>query len=454
MYENENGNNYQTYQYTGSTPEQGNMQPSGSRPEKKKKGGRFGAYCKKALVCTSLGLFFGLCAGLGFYLVVETTGLNLRTTSSKETLKIEEQEKKDGDDKEVVSEEDLTADLKNNIITAISDREVPDIKDMVKNVMPAMVSIVNEYTETFNYFGQKLSQPGASTGSGIIVGESDTELLIVTNYHVVADTNNLKVAFIDGTEAVAQVKGSDADMDLAVLAINLQDLSNDTKKAIAIAPLGDSDELELGEYVIAIGNALGYGQSVTDGLVSALNRKMTLEDGSEGVFIQTNAAINPGNSGGALLNTKGEVIGINSNKIGGNVVEGMGYAIPISAAKPIIEDLMLRETRNKVSEENVGYMGVSYFPVDAESAEIYGWEEGLYIREVTPGSAAQDAGLKAGDIITKIDGNRVKNTEQLNHVMQYYPAGETIELEIIRNNGDGYEKMNIEITLGAKPSNS
>ncbi len=454
MYEKENAGGYETYQYTEVTPEAVNVQASGNKPPKKRKERHFGAYVKKVLVCTSLGLFFGLCAGLGFYLVVETTGIQVSTSGAN--MQIEENKQEEEENSDITDENSLdknyTAENNVGILTAVTESEVPDIKNMVKTVMPAMVSIMNEYTETITYFGQKLSQPGESTGSGIIVGESDTELLIVTNYHVIADANNLKVTFIDGTEAEAKVKGSDSDMDLAVLAIALADLPQETKEAIAIAPLGDSDDLELGEYVIAIGNALGYGQSVTDGLISALNRNLTLEDGSVGTFIQTNAAINPGNSGGALLNTKGEVIGINSNKIGGNIVEGMGYAIPISAAKPIIEQLMLRETRDKVKADEVGYMGVSYFPVDEESAQIYGWEEGLYVRDVTPGSAAQEAGLKAGDIITKIDGNRVKDSEQLNRVMQYYPAGETVELEIMRNNGDGYEKMTIEITLGVKPN--
>lgn len=457
MYENENINGYETHQYTDVTPEAGSMQAPPDKKHKKKKEGHFGAYVKKVLVCTSLGLFFGLCAGLGFYLVVETTGL--QTGDAREAIRLEEENENDG---EVTDSEDSAGEIQTvpdysanggeGIVTEISDRTTPDIKDMVKEVMPAMVSIVNEYSETVNYFGQRLTQTGQSSGSGIIVGQSDTELLLVTNYHVISDADNLKVAFIDGTEAQAQVKGSDADMDLAVLAIKLSDLSQETKDAIAIAPLGDSDSLEMGEYVVAIGNALGYGQSVTDGIVSALNRSIPLADGKEGTFIQTNAAINPGNSGGALLNAKGEVIGINSNKIGNNLVEGMGYAIPISTAKPIIEELMLRETREKVAEKEVGYMGVSYFPVDAESAQIYGWEEGLYIREVMEDSAAQAAGLKTGDIITKIDGNRVKDRDQLERVMQYYPAGETIELEIMRNNGNGYETMKVEITLGERPA--
>lgn len=452
MYEKQNENGYETYQYTGATPETGSADAPEQNPVKKKKERHMGAYFKKVLVCASLGLFFGLCAGLGFYLVVGTT--ELRFGGAQETFRTEEGTEAIQDSQETEqTDTDFSAEITVSDITPVSNTWVPDIKEVVKEVMPAMVSIVNEYTETISYFGQRLSQPGESTGSGIIVGENDTELLIVTNYHVIEAADNLSVAFVDGTEVSAKVKGSDEDMDLAVLSVNLKDLTQETKAAIAIAPLGDSDELELGEYVIAIGNSLGYGQSVTDGLVSALNRSITLEDGSEGTFIQTNAAINPGNSGGALLNVKGEVIGINSNKIGGNIVEGMGYAIPISAAKPIIEQLMLKETRDKVEDKEVGYMGVTYFPVDAESAAIYGWEEGLYIREVSPDSAAQKAGLKTGDIITKIDGNRVKDSDQLNRIMQYYPAGETITLEIMRNSGDGYETMEVEITLGERPKN-
>lgn len=447
MCDNENG--YETHQYTDVTPEAGNIQPESGPGRKKKKG--FGAYMKKVLICTSLGLFFGLCAGLGLYLVVQTTGLkdDMRGNTP-------ETEQADGEDPAgkgtYMNDSDPEApEIKEIGVHEPALTATPEIKEMVKQVMPAMVSIVSEYSETINYFGQAFTQSGESSGSGIIVGQSSTELLIVTNYHVVSDTDNLKVAFINNEEAQAQVKGSDADMDLAVISIRLSDLSEETKNAIAVAPLGDSDRLELGEYVVAIGNALGYGQSVTDGIVSALNRKIPLGDGSEGTFIQTNAAINPGNSGGALLNAKGEVIGINSNKIGDNLVEGMGYAIPISNAKPIIEDLMLRETREKVKDNEVGYMGLTYFPVDAESARIYGWKEGLYVREVLEGSSAQAAGIKKGDIIVTIDGNRVKNTDQLNHVMQYYPAGETIEVEVLRNSGEDYENVKLEITLGERP---
>lgn len=443
-------NGYQTYQYTGAIPqstiENGNNQNQLKTPKKNSALN----YIKKALACTSLGLFFGLCAGIGFYLVVETTGIN-KTQVSKE---IPVENEQIDETNQTTLQQNLIKETDSNTVSNVRNQEIPDIKDTVKKVMPAMVSIVNEYTETFHYFGQELSQQGESSGSGIIVGESDTELLIVTNYHVVAGSDEIKVAFIDGTQSTAKIKGTDSDMDLAVIAVKMNEIPGDTKKVISIAPLGDSDELELGEYVIAIGNALGYGQSVTDGIVSALDRKLVLEDGSEGTFIQTNAAINPGNSGGALLNARGEVIGINSNKIGGNIVEGMGYAIPISAAKPIIEELMVRETREKVSADEVGYMGLTYFPVDAESAKIYGWEEGLYVREILPDSAAMEAGLKTGDIIIKIDGNRVRNSEELSNVIQYYPAGETIILDVMRNQGNGYEKIKIEITLGEKPSNN
>ena len=309
-----NTNNYGTYQ-TGSTDTAwqaaARNQPAG-KPKKNKSGGFF----KKALLSVSLGLLFGLFAGLGFYGVQQGVGISKQPDGSQAVAEANSTTVADN------GQSDIKLTNTNNVTVVESD-----ISNVVEEVMPAMVSIVNNYTETGNFFGQTYTQEQAASGSGIIVSETDSELLIVTNHHVVADATTLKVTFIDGSEAEAKIKGMDSDMDLAVLAVPLSSLSSDTKNAISVATLGNSDDLKLGEPVIAIGNALGYGQSVTNGIVSALNREITLEDGSTGTFIQTNAAINPGNSGGALLNINGEVVGINSNKIGGSTIEGMGFAV-------------------------------------------------------------------------------------------------------------------------------
>ena len=240
-------------------------------------------------------------------------------------------------------------------------------------------------------------------------------------------------------------------MDLAVIAIDLESLTAETKAAISIATLGDSDELRLGEPVIAIGNSLGYGQSVTGGYVSAIDRELNFSEGAQGTFIQTDAAINPGNSGGALLNIKGEVIGINSNKIGGNAIEGMGYAIPISAAKPIIGDLMLKETRFKVEDGQVGYLGVSLQTITDEFAYMYDFPKGIFIRNVMEGSPAKEAGILNGDMITKFDGDRITSYEDLQEVLQYYGPGSTVTVTVMRVINGEYEEIQCEVTLGSKP---
>ena len=318
--------------------------------------------------------------------------------------------------------------------------------------MPAMVSIVNNFTETANVFGQQYTQEEAASGSGIIVGKTDDELLIVSNNHVVESADTLTVTFIDGSEAQAQVKGLDSDMDLAVIAVSLNDLSDDTKNAITVATLGSSDDLKLGEPVIAIGNALGYGQSVTNGIVSALNREITLENGSTGTFIQTNAAINPGNSGGALLNMNGEVIGINSNKIGGTAVEGMGYAIPITSASPIIADLMERQTRTKVAEDEVGYIGISQQEVTSQISQMYNMPEGIYVVSVEEGSAAANAGIMKGDIITKFDGSSISSYSDLQKMLQYYAAGDSVTITVQRPQNGEYVSVELNLTLGSRPA--
>ncbi len=327
---------------------------------------------------------------------------------------------------------------------------VQDVSGVVKAVMPSVVSISNTYTETMSYFGQAMTSEAEASGSGIIVGENDSELLIVTNYHVIMDADKLMVQFVEGSEAEASVKGTDAKMDLAIIAVPTENILNSTLNQIAIATLGDSDSLKVGEPAIAIGNSLGYGQSVTTGVISALDRDMELSDGSTGTFIQTDAAINPGNSGGALLNMKGEVIGINSNKIGGSVIEGMGYAIPISAASPIIADLMLRETKNKVAEEERGFLGISGISVTTEVSSTYGMPEGVYIAQVYENTAAEAAGLTKGDIITEFDGIKISSMDELQRQLEYYAKGDTVKITVMTIDSGGYKSKTVDITLGNK----
>ena len=429
----ESANGYTTYQMGGSTG-------SNTEPKKPQK---HGGYFRKAMVSVSLGLFFGLFAGIGFYAVQQGTGM-LKT----------------GTDTAVVDEiaaeattESTQSSTQGSVQSATNVTYVEsDVSDVVEKVMPAMVSIVNNFTETANVFGQQYTQEEAASGSGIIVGKTDDELLIVSNNHVVESADTLTVTFIDGSEAQAQIKGLDSDMDLAVIAVSLNDLSDDTKNAITIATLGSSDDLKLGEPVIAIGNALGYGQSVTNGIVSALNREITLENGSTGTFIQTNAAINPGNSGGALLNMNGEVIGINSNKIGGTTVEGMGYAIPITSASPIIADLMERQTRTKVAEDEVGYIGISLQEVTSQISQMYNMPEGIYVVSVEEGSAAANAGIMKGDIITKFDGSSISSYSDLQKMLQYYAAGDSATITVQRPQNGEYVSVELNLTLGSRPA--
>lgn len=328
---------------------------------------------------------------------------------------------------------------------------VTDVTQVVEAVMPACVSITNNFTQTVqDFWGQTYSQDETASGSGIIIGENEQELLIVTNNHVVDSTEQLYVQFIDGETVEAQVKGTDASADLAVVAVKLDTIADSTKQEICIARMGDSDSLKIGEPAIAIGNALGYGQSVTTGVISALNRKIESSNSEEGTsLIQTDAAINPGNSGGALLNMRGEVIGINSNKIGGSSIEGMGYAIPISTARPIIEDLMERQTRTKYSEEERGYLGISCINVTSDLSENFSMPQGIFVAQVYSGTGAEAAGLVRGNIVVAFDGVTVQNQEELTKQMQYYKAGESVEITIMVNSANGYQQKNVTVTLSS-----
>lgn len=399
---------------------------------------------KKILAGAAVGVFFGMSAGVAFYFVNLATGVadlvQREENVIEENLPVEE-----AIEQTPVSESGIDMTSTQTITTVVTD-----VTEVVENVMPAVVSITNIYTETTSFWGQNFSSEAQSSGSGIIVNENEEELLIVTNYHVVADADTLKVQFINESVADAQVKGADSNMDLAVIAVKLDSLDADTKNAISLAKMGDSDALKVGEPAIAIGNALGYGQSVTTGVISALDRQIEIsEDGSTtGKLIQTDAAINPGNSGGALLNVKGEVIGINSNKIGGSAIEGMGYAIPISSAEPIIENLMLRETKDKVAEENKGYLGISGINVTSDVANMYGMPQGVYVTQVYEGTAAADAGMLNGDIITGFEGSGVGSMEDLQGYLEYYEIGESVEVTVMRTSGGEYKETVLTVVLG------
>lgn len=347
--------------------------------------------------------------------------------------------------------------------SSVDEAEVDDgegtatVEDVAAAVMPAVVSITNRsVTEVQDIFSRLYGGRGGtyeyeseSAGSGIIIGENDTELLICTNYHVVENADEITVGFVDDSIYSAELKGGDQSNDLAVVAVNLDDLSDDTLSQIKIAQIGSSDDLAIGQQVVAIGNALGYGQSVTTGIISALNRTIQL-DTYTAEMIQTDAAINPGNSGGALLDMNGRVIGINSAKAAETGVEGMGYAIPISNAEPILEDLMNRETRTEVVDESESaFIGITGEAVSEEMASLYGIPEGIYVTEVSEGSPAEDAGIQRGDVITKFEGSSVTTMDQLRDQLQYYAAGETVTITISQAHDGVYEEQDVEVTLGA-----
>ena len=345
--------------------------------------------------------------------------------------------------------------IKNEAGLIIADSETPDteLTKVVDKVMPSIVSVYNDFTEEVqNFYGQTFTRQGESTGSGIIIGKTDNELLIVTNNHVVEGADHLRVLFIDQETCDAEIKGTDPSNDLAVIAVSLSNIKDTTQNQIKVATLGNSDSLKIGEDVIAIGNALGYGQSVTTGIVSANNREIN-DDTITGTFIQTDAAINPGNSGGALVNINGYVIGINSSKIGGNAVEGMGFAIPISRAIPIIEALMSHKTLSKVDESEQGTIGISGATVTSDVAKAYNMPQGVYVAQIIENGGAANSELREGDIITAIDSQTVSSMEELQRRLQYYKAGTEVTLTVQRQDGKGsYAETAVKVTLGTRES--
>ena len=336
------------------------------------------------------------------------------------------------------------------LTTSSSSTGTSDIATIAKNAMPSIVSITNmSVQEVQSFFGGTQQQESTSVGSGIIIGQTDSELLILTNNHVVEGNEKLTVSFVDNESVEANVKGTDSTKDLAVVAVKISDVKDSTMDEIAVATMGDSSKLQVGEQVVAIGNALGYGQSVTSGIVSATER--TLDGYEGGTLIQTDAAINPGNSGGALLNSNGEVIGINTAKVATDSVEGMGYAIPISDASDTIQNLMNQETKTKVSEAEQGYLGIQGVDVSDESAKMYNMPTGVYISDVVKNGGAQQAGLTKGSVITGLEGTTISDMNSLKEQLQYYRVGDKVKVtvQVPGNNGE-YTEKTVEVTLGSK----
>lgn len=344
--------------------------------------------------------------------------------------------------------------------TADASMMLPNVKQITKDAMPSIVAITNESIETIQFYGREFEMDSESSGSGIIVGKTDDELLIATNNHVVEGSDELTVCFsVDADDeedklVSAQLKGTDSSLDLAVIAVKLDDVSKDVREQISVIQMGDSDNVEVGDWAIAIGNALGYGQSVTMGIVSALDREVTVSTNNGTIsnyMLQTDAAINFGNSGGALLDANGNLIGINSAKASDTGVEGMGYAIPINTAKPIIEDLMNQTTRELVDAEDAGALSISVTNVSEEARQIYSIPSGAFVADVNKDGAADKAGMKQGDIITRLEKTGISSRDELLEKMQYYAAGETVEVTVQRMGDGGYVEKVLEVTLDEKP---
>lgn len=430
------------YNYYNPEGQQGSAQynsqqnfnePNNKGPKQKKK-------MPKAVAVTGFALLFGVVSSATFLTSSIVGSRLLGLNETKSTAK-------------------STAPVNSSSLTKTSNVVTSDVSGIVENVMPSIVSITNmSVQQVQDFFGGVSQQQSESAGTGIIISQNDSELLIVTNNHVVENSETLTVTFNDNTSLEANIKGTDASHDLAVIAVPLNTISDDTMDAIAVATLGDSTKLKVGEPAIAIGNALGYGQSVTTGVISATDRESTTTDQETGQttvndvsLIQTDAAINPGNSGGALVNASGEVIGINSSKLVGSSVEGVGYAIPISDVSDIITNLMNQQTKAKVSESERGYLGITGFDVTSEYAQRFSMPLGVYITDVTDGGGAKAAGLSKGGVITELNGTTIDNMETLQKELKYYAKGEKVQVTVQTpdNNGE-YTAKNYEITLGAK----
>lgn len=331
---------------------------------------------------------------------------------------------------------------------------VTDVSGIVEQAMPSVVAITDKMTvEQMTFFGPQ-SIEAESSGSGIIIGENDSELLIATNNHVVDGAQNMTVTFVDDESVEAAVKGTDAATDLAIIAVQLDKIPSDTMSKIKVAAIGDSDSLKVGQQVVAIGNALGEGQSATVGYISALDRKVKGEDGIEHTFIQTDAAINPGNSGGALLDLNGNLIGINAAKTASTEVEGMGYAIPISQAKDILETLMTKQTRVKVDDEKRGWLGIEGTNIDAKASQAYDMPIGIFVYKILDNGSAAGSDLREKDIITKFDGQSVTTLSQLQNMLTYYEKGSKVTLTVQSLADGSYQEREVEITLGGRQADN
>ena len=405
------------------------------------------SWARKAAGITAAAVLFGTVAGgvmTGVnYVGARLTGLaDITATAPAET---------EGTTTAQVPE--TSAASNNGSTTAVST--VTDVSSIAEKAMPSLVAINDTMTvEQNNFFGMPQTYQAQSSGSGIIVGQNDTELLIATNNHVVSGATDMKVTFTDSTQIAAAVKGTDSATDLAIIAVKLSDIPSDTMSKIKVATLGNSDNVKVGQQVIAIGNALGYGQSLTVGYISALDREITDENGIQHTYIQTDAAINPGNSGGALLDLNGNVIGINAAKNASTEVEGMGFAIPISKAQEILNNLMTKKTREAVDESAQGYLGIQGTNIDANASKEYGMPVGIYVYKIVEGGAAANSDLKEKDIITKFDGQSVTNMEELKQMLTYYEGGSTVSLTVQSLVNGSYVEHEVQITLGTKPASN
>lgn len=432
-YYNPNSN----YQYGGSQPGGQNGDQPENKPHKEKKTHK---NMMRAAAVAGFAILFGVVSSAVFLATNVVGGRLLGLGSSDGTTTTSSDKISNG----------TTLSTSSSVVTS-------DVSEVVDKVMPSIVSITSmSVQEVQSFFGGTYEQTSEGAGTGIIIGKNDTELLIVTNNHVVEDSDTLTVTFNDQSSVEANIKGTDAAYDVAVIAVALDQISDDTMSAISVATLGDSTNLKIGEPAIAIGNALGYGQSVTTGVISALDRSVSTTDTQTGEtqesgakLIQTDAAINPGNSGGALVNVNGEVIGINSAKLTGESVEGIGYAIPISDVSDLIQNLMNQETKTKVPENERGLLGITGMSVSDAFSQQIDIPAGVYVMEVSSGSGADEAGMTKGSIITAINGSSIDSMEALQEQLQYYAEGETVSLTILvpQSNGE-YDEQTLDVTLG------
>ena len=453
-------------------PEKGHKKSHHKRPGDGNSSAGFG---RKAGNTITLAVIFGLVAGIVFQAVngISDRYFKRDTQNAVGTAETLSSSGGAGNSDAVASDSGAAEESAETVAS-----EKGPVAGVAQAAMPSVVAITSvSMQEIRSFFGYGMEYPSTGSGSGIIVGENDDELLIATNNHVVEGATTLNVCFIGSDVANAEqetenyingngdlnidgavsakIKGTDEDTDLAVIAVEKSDIPEDTMSQIKIAQLGNSEDLAVGEQVVAIGNALGYGQTVTSGWVSALERTVQSDSNTYEDLIQTDAAINPGNSGGALLNMQGELIGINCAKIASSTVEGTGYAIPISKAQPILEELMSRETRDRVSDESqVGYLGVRFADLSREAIQMYNMPSGAFVMDVVPGEAADNAGIRKNDIITKLDGQKVSGRDDINDKLQYYSAGEEVEIQVARLNDGEYEESTVTAVLSARPDSN